>query len=729
MTFRSRILISFTLLVSMISATVIGYFYYTETKQAQKTAVREISANTDRVMSDLVHFAHERQNDLEAMATARVWYDRSAPVYVTKRLQIYRDIYQGSDRVTLFSLQGRVLADSDDKNIGGTEPVSDWEKVTTGSDGIDVTFDQENREGVLHFYREIRNLHAERTAIISCQVPFSRVSALIRGFSHSPEESSPLVVQLMDGNGRLLFASAKTAGLNRVVPAWDRIRKERDRLIAARKLSATLFDKDRITIIALSSDQYNLPWLLRVEIPKSLLFAEATSRGKELALCALLLTCCAGLIIWFMAARLSQPVEELALQATALGKGEFAGARELPARNDEFGILVESMRGMATRLEESLTETRKSEARLRALVDAIPDLVFRNGSDGTFLEVIGLPAGSHPLLVTDPVGKGYYQVLPEAIARIFSDNTAGALATGEQQNFDYALEENGTMRHFSAHMVRIGDNEVLTTVRDITGRKSIEDALRSLNEELEERVGRRTAELESSNRELAGFCYAISHELRAPLARLSGFSTMLEEEAERGDITAVRHHATRVSDASRQLQSVIDGLLLLSRLSRTEPDRCQFDLSVLASEIAEPLAAAETRRRIIFRIEPGLQVNGDRTLLRTCLQHLFDNAFRFTRDREQALIEFGRSNHNGTPAYYVRDNGTGFDMAFAHRLFTPFQRLHSDLEHGGTGLGLAVAQRIIQRHGGTIWSEAAPDGGATFSFTLGAVPDLDRPLT
>jgi signal transduction histidine kinase len=228
-------------------------------------------------------------------------------------------------------------------------------------------------------------------------------------------------------------------------------------------------------------------------------------------------------------------------------------------------------------------------------------------------------------------------------------------------------------------------------------------------------------DLEHKNRELESFSYAVSHDLRAPLRRLDSFSRAVQEsQGERLDPDG-RRFLDRVREASQQMSRLIDDVLYLSRVTRTELREHEVDLSGLASLLLERMREAEPGRAVEARVRPGVTVTGDGQLLRIALENLLENAWKFTGREPAARIEFGMTNVAGEPSYFVRDNGAGFDMAYADRLFGPFQRLHLASEFPGTGIGLATVQRIIHRHGGRVWAEGTPGQGATFHFTLGRV--------
>src|SRR5580658_965948 len=243
----------------------------------------------------------------------------------------------------------------------------------------------------------------------------------------------------------------------------------------------------------------------------------------------------------------------------------------------------------------------------------------------------------------------------------------------------------------------------------------------ALNAELEVRVDQRTAELVLANKNLEAFTYSVAHDLRSPLRALSGYSEALTEDyGDRLDETG-RWYTERIQVATERMGALIDDLLLLAQVSRAEMSLGPVDLSAEVAAIAGELQAREPGRRVRFAIHDGVWVNADRTLIRTVLQNLVENAWKYTGKRDGATIEFGATAaEDARVCCYVRDNGAGFDPAFVGKLFQPFQRLHAITEFPGTGIGLASVRRIIERHGGRVWAEGAVGRGATFYFTLDA---------
>lgn len=280
----------------------------------------------------------------------------------------------------------------------------------------------------------------------------------------------------------------------------------------------------------------------------------------------------------------------------------------------------------------------------------------------------------------------------------------------------------GQERDTSLRAVKRGDDELGTlvdgfnTMLDEIAKSRAE--LHQLNEDLEKRVLERTAQLVAANHELETFSYSVSHDLRSPLRAIDGFSRILLDDYKTVLDDAGRGYLDRVRHAAQRMGLLIDDLLRLAHITRIEPSREIVNLSAIAQEIGKSLHDHDPQRHVRLELTPNLTTHGDPQLLRIALENLLGNAWKFTASRSESCIELGVKMADGAPTYFIRDNGAGFDMAYAGKLFSPFQRLHKAEEFAGTGIGLATVQRIIRKHGGRIWAEGTVGQGAAFYFTL-----------
>lgn len=304
----------------------------------------------------------------------------------------------------------------------------------------------------------------------------------------------------------------------------------------------------------------------------------------------------------------------------------------------------------------------------------------------------------------------------EHVKAVFATLVAGHFPNKHQ---NYWVARDGTMRLIDWSNTALLDGSgtveyIIATGIDVTDQRAAEDQIILLNEELQRRV----AELDAANRELEAFSFSVSHDLRAPLVGISGFAKALEEDyGDRLDDQG-RDYLRRIRAAGERMSALIISLLDLSRLGRTEMTPAPANLSSLASSILEELRRNDPERKVECVVQEDMNATCDYNLLRIAMENLLGNAWKFSDRREEARIEVGSVARDGKTIYYVRDNGAGFDMNYAGKLFAPFQRLHSTAEYPGSGIGLATVKRIISRHGGSIWAESEPDRGATFYFTL-----------
>jgi PAS domain S-box-containing protein len=375
---------------------------------------------------------------------------------------------------------------------------------------------------------------------------------------------------------------------------------------------------------------------------------------------------------------------------------------------------------MLDSLERSIQQTQLSEARWRSLVENAPVMIVNTDRDGT-IQFLNHIDGKR---VENAIGKSILEFVPTIDQKRAMVISRQVLRSGKSAQFEASGRDfDGTDTHFNVSVGPIwGSNGKINgltyIVLDITDKKRVEHEIIHLNAELEVLVQERTTQLEISNQELASLSYSVSHNLRTPLRAIDGFSLVLLEDYQDVLDELGQDYLKRVRVASQRMGILIDDLLRLASFSRREIQTQLVNLSAFAQRIADDLRLAYPERAVDIRIENDMKVVGDENLLYVAMSNLFSNAWAFTGQREDARIEFGRQEIDGKTTYFIRDNGVGFDMQYMAKLFQPFQHLHGRSELEGSGIGLAIVQRIIQKHGGTIWAEARENQGATFYFTL-----------
>ena len=419
-----------------------------------------------------------------------------------------------------------------------------------------------------------------------------------------------------------------------------------------------------------------------------------------------------GIMVAFLFGRhVAQRIEQLTVDATRLASRQPLSA--VDSGRDEISACSVALRDADRLLEHRERELRETQIFLEHVVETSPTVVFRQ--DPKTMQVIYVSPNVESILGYTPAeilgmpGFWMAHIHPDDLQHVIDEDNQAFAAGVTQLELEYRFEHKDGSYRWIDSFVRIEydsagrPSDFLGHRLDITDRKRAEQELRE-----------REANLDAANKELEAFSYSVSHDLRAPLRSIDGFSLALLEDYSSQLDDSARSYLQRVRAATQRMGELIDDLLNLSRVTRAPLQRTKVNLSALAQSVAMDLQRAQPQRAVKFSIEHDLQDDCDANLTRVVLENLLGNSWKFTSRHPRAVIEFGQSDG----AYFVRDDGAGFDPAYKAKLFGAFQRLHHAHDFSGTGIGLATVQRIIHRHGGRVWAEGAPEKGATFYFTL-----------
>lgn len=425
--------------------------------------------------------------------------------------------------------------------------------------------------------------------------------------------------------------------------------------------------------------------------------------------------------------RISKPILSLAETAKIVSKKQDYSVRAKKFSDDEVGLLTDAFNQMLARIEKQTLDLSESEERMRSVLNSAMTAVIVMDRNGKITD--------WNLRAEKIFGWYREEVLEKDLADIVipanlrAKHRAGMqhyLANGKTQLFNRLLEMTALHRDGKEFPIELSISPLKTSdvlsfcvfITDITERKQNEEKIKLFNQQLEQRVQERTQELESVNKELESFSYSVSHDLRAPLRAIHGYMNILTDEyANKFDSEAIRL-TTIIMNNTQKMGRLIDDLLSFSQLGRKELIRTQASMTQMVLNICDEQKRIENTRVIEFVVQELPDALVDTVTMRQVWVNLISNAVKYTRYREKAIIEIGSNEQEDEQTYFIKDNGAGFDMLYYDKLFGVFQRLHSQKEFEGTGVGLAIVQRIVSRHGGKVWADGKLDGGATFYFTL-----------
>jgi PAS domain S-box-containing protein len=432
--------------------------------------------------------------------------------------------------------------------------------------------------------------------------------------------------------------------------------------------------------------------------------------------------------------RITGPILALAEKARVVSERGDYSVRAHKASGDETGVLTDAFNRMLTRIEEQTEalrqraqELEESRARLSAVVESAMDAIISVDAEQRITvfnqaaeRMFGCPAG-------EAIGEPLDRFIPARHREAHHRHVAEFGRTGATNRAMGRLQPLSGLRttgeefpiEASISHIEVSGHHVFTVIlRDITERKRAEDQVLQLNAELEQRVAKRTEELTAANKELESFTYSVAHDLRSPLRHIDAFSRILDEDFRPELPPEAQHYLKNILQSTARMSELVDDLLNLARVGRQELKRQSTPLGTLVDQVLADLKRETEGRTIEWHIEALPAVECDSSLMKQVFANLLSNAVKYTRPRPRAVIEVGCCPANGNTAVFVRDNGVGFNMKYADKLFGVFQRFHRSEDFEGTGVGLATVERIIQKHGGRIWADAAVDKGATFYFTV-----------
>lgn len=487
-------------------------------------------------------------------------------------------------------------------------------------------------------------------------------------------------------------------------------------------------------------------WVIVAVHDKELSFAPLVEMERLLAVWALLVLAGSLLLAFKKVGKITEPLLALTESSRHIAEGrevperlEFSAYEEIHDLYDNFQVMASAVKLREKDLQERNEELAVTEEELRHQVDEYLrtheelsaekrklESILASMGEGLSIQSrdlrVVLQNSAHREMVGDFIGRYCHEMYDHSDIICSDCPVQAAIADGGIHVVLRKVTQGGVTRYIemTASPLRDASGEIvggIEIVRDVTDRIMAENEIRRLNQELEERVVQRTADLEVANQELESFSYSVSHDLRAPLRHISSFSSILSNEHSSQLDEDGQHLLTRIIAGCEKMGLLIDDLLELSHVSSRELRGGTVNLSRIANRVASALYERDPERHVRFEIAEGLEVYGDERLLEVVLNNLMENAWKYTSRKSDTLIQFGSQRIGARRVYFIKDNGAGFDKTYADKLFSPFSRLHGS-EYEGTGIGLAIVQRVIHRHGGKIWADSVEGEGATFYFTL-----------